>query len=52
MILEWIVEGTEVEGEIVDAIVEGTLETGIEMTEGKGKIEKIEKEIRKLRIFR
>lgn len=52
MILEWIVEETEVEEEIEDVIVEEILEIEIGMIEEKEKIEKIAKEIHKLKIFR
>lgn len=52
MILEWIVEETEVEEEIEDVIAEGILEIEIEMIEEKEKTEKIAKEIHKLKIFR
>lgn len=52
MILEWIVEETEVEEEIEDVIAEEILEIEIEMIEEKEKTEKIGKEIHKLKIFR
>lgn len=52
MILEWIVEGNAVEEEIGDVIVEEISEIGIGMTEGKGKTEKIAKEIHKIKAFR
>lgn len=49
---EWIMEETEVEGEIEDEIAGEILEIEIGMTEEKEKIERIEKEIRKLKLFR
>lgn len=52
MTLEWIMEETEVEEEIEDGIGGETLETEIGMIEEKEKIERIEKEIRKLKLFR
>lgn len=52
MIPEWIVEGKGVGEENVDVIVEEILGTETEMTEEKEKTEKIEKGIRKLKIFR
>lgn len=52
MIPEWIVGGKEVEDENEDVIGEEILEIETEMTEEKEKIEKIEKEIHKIKVFR